>query len=306
MKTKIFYSDRYYIDFGEHVFPTAKYRLIKEKLLGDGGIAEKLEFVEPIKPGEEDILLVHASEYLDKLKRGTLSYEEMMTLELPYTKELIDGAILFCGGTIGASESALTGGLGIHLGGGFHHAFPDHGEGFCVLNDIAVAIKKHKAEGRIKKALIVDCDLHQGNGTARIFQGDSEVYTFSIHQENNYPFYKPKGDLDIGLRDRTKDKEYLAKLEEYIPKIIDSFRPDILVYVAGADPYEHDKIGNLALTKEGLRKRDYFVSSQARSYQVPLAVVLAGGYAEKQEDTVEIQYNTIKTAIEVFNSEKRK
>jgi acetoin utilization deacetylase AcuC-like enzyme len=301
VKTKIFYSDAYYVDIGAHVFPTEKYRLIKKRLLGDLGIVNKIRFVEPEKPAEEDLRSVHTGEYLDKLKYGKLSTEEVLTLELPYSKELVKTAELFCGGTIGATEAALEDGLGVHLGGGFHHAFGDHGEGFCVLNDIAVAVRKCAREGRLKKALIIDCDLHQGNGTAHIFQNDDNIFTFSIHQENNYPFYKPGSNLDIGLKDRTRDKEYIAHLEKNIPIIITEFRPDFIMYVAGADPYEHDQIGNLALTKEGLGKRDYFVSSQARNYQIPMAVVLAGGYAVKQEDTVEIQFNTIKTAIERFN-----
>lgn len=300
MKTKVFYSDKYYIDIGEHVFPTAKYRLIKEKLLSDPAIANKICFVEPEKPADRDLARAHTEAYLDKLKRGRLSPGEILTLELPYSKELAEGSALCCGGTIGAVEAALDDGLGVHLGGGFHHAFPDHGEGFCVLNDIAVAIKKGESAGRIKKVLVIDCDLHQGNGTACMFQEDDNVFTFSIHQENNYPFYKPKSNLDIGLRDRTKDKEYLAELERSIPRIISDFKPALIMYVAGADPYEHDRIGNLALTKKGLRERDYFICAQAKNYQIPLALVLAGGYAMRQEDTVEIQFNTIKTAIEVL------
>ena len=299
-KIKIFYSDRYRVDIGEHVFPTSKYRLIKEKLLRDPGIVNKILFIEPKKAREEEILLVHTRGYVDKLKTGKLSPKEIMTLELPYSAELAEGAVLCCGGTIGALEEALDRGVGIHLGGGFHHAFPDHGEGFCVLNDIAVAIKKSMKEKKIKKALIIDCDLHQGNGTARIFENDENVFTFSIHQENNYPFYKPKSNMDIGLKDRTRDREYLTHLENNIPRITSDFKPDLMMYVAGADPYECDRIGNLALTKEGLKKRDAFVYGNARNYQIPIAVVLAGGYAVKESDTVDIQFNTIKTAIEAF------
>ncbi len=302
MKTKIIYSDRYYVDIGSHVFPTVKYKLIKQKLHKDLSIVNKITFVEPEKAQERDILRVHTASYLDKLKYGRLSPEEIMTLELPYSKELAESAMLCCGGTIKAVWYALEEKLGIHLGGGFHHAFPEHGEGFCVLNDIAVAIAKAKAEKKIRKALVVDCDLHQGNGTAYIFQNDSSVFTFSIHQENNYPFYKPQSDMDIGLADRTKDSEYLGHLERNIPKIISDFKPDLIMYVAGADPYKEDKIGNLALTKEGLKKRDVYIYTQAKNYQIPLAVVLAGGYAVDQEDTVEIQFNTIKEAVGMFNA----
>lgn len=302
MKTKIVYSDKYYIDIGTHVFPTIKYRLIKNRLLGDLSLVNKISFVEPQIAGERDILRVHKAEYLDKLKQGSLTPEEILTLELPYSKKLAEGSMLSCGGTILAVETALKDKLGVHLGGGFHHAFPDHGEGFCVLNDIAVAVKKVIDEGKIKKALIVDCDLHQGNGTAAIFESEERVFTFSIHQENTYPFHKPKGSIDIGLADRTKDKEYLARLEETMPKIISDFKPELLMYVAGADPYEHDEIGNLAITKDGLRKRDVFIYTLAKNYQVPVAVVLAGGYAINKEDTAEIQYNTIKTGVELLNA----
>ena len=301
MKTKIVYSDKYYIDIGTHVFPTVKYKYIKNKLSKDLDLVNKILFVEPEEASTEDLLRVHAARYLDKLEHGRLSPEEVLTLELPYSKELAHGSRLCCGGTVRAVEAALDDGLGVHLGGGFHHAFPDHGEGFCVLNDIAVAVKKAIEKKRIKRALIIDCDLHQGNGTAAIFGNEDRVFTFSIHQENNYPFYKPKSNMDIGLADRTKDKEYLARLEENIPKIVSDFKPELVMYVAGADPYKNDQIGNLALTKEGLKKRDFFIYDTAKNYQVPVAVVLAGGYAARREDTVDIHFNTIKTAIEIFN-----
>ena len=300
MKTKIAYSDRYYVDIGKHVFPTAKYRLIKNRLLKDLGIVNRILFVEPEYPKESDLLRVHTRDYIDKLKHGKLSIEEMRILELPCSKKLVESAILCCGGTISALKAALESGLGIHLGGGFHHAFPDHGEGFCVLNDIAVAVKKGKEEGMIKRAFIIDCDLHQGNGTAHIFRNDTDVFTFSIHQENNYPFHKPKSDMDIGLSDKTKDKEYMENLEKHIPKIISDFKPEFIMYVAGADPYEHDQIGNLSLTKNGLKERDRFISEQAKNYGIPLSLVLAGGYATEEADTVAIHFNTIKTAIEML------
>ncbi len=301
MKTKIVYSDNYYVDIGRHVFPTAKYRLIKKRLESDKVVSYRIEITEQAFAHESDILLVHDKDYFDKLKNAKLSIQEILTLELPYSKEIVAGSVLCCGGTILASKIAHREKLGIHLGGGFHHAFPDHGEGFCVLNDIAVAIKKLKKENLIGKALIIDCDLHQGNGTAFTFKSDKDVFTFSIHQENNYPFYKPKSDLDIGLSDRTKDKVYLNYLEENIPRIISDFKPDLIMYVAGADPYENDQVGNLGLTINGLRKRDEFIFSQARNFNVSIAVVLAGGYAYRQEDTVEIHFNTIKTGIGVFN-----
>ena len=301
MKTGIVYTDKYYVDIGDHVFPTAKYRLIKKRLSQDLGIVNKIAFVEPEAPSDKDMLRVHTVKYLEKLKYGKLSPTEISILELPYSKKLFESAMLCCGGTVRASQIALDSGLGIHLGGGFHHAFPDHGEGFCLLNDIAVAVRKIMAERKVKKALIIDCDLHHGNGTARIFRDDKNVFTFSIHQENNYPFHKPKGDMDIGLRDRTKDHEYLAELERNIPVVISDFKPDFIMYVAGADPYEHDQIGNLALTINGLEKRDSFIYNQAKNYQIPIAVVLAGGYAVDRGDTVAIHYNTIREAVKMFS-----
>ena len=306
MKIDVVYSDRYYVDIGTHVFPTAKYKLIKEKLARIATIMNKVRFVEPPPAEEKDVLRAHEKTYLDKLRYGKLSHEEMLKLEMPYSKKLFDSAIACCGGTISTAGSALENGVAVHLGGGFHHAFPDHGEGFCVLNDIAVAVKKLIEERKIKKALIIDCDLHQGNGTAFIFREDKNVFTFSMHQENNYPFYKPKSDMDVGLRDRTRDDEYLECLERCIPKIISDFKPQLIVYVAGADPYENDQIGNLALTIEGLQKRDMFVYNQAKNYGIPIAVVLAGGYAINQEDTVKIHFNTVVQAVEIFCKESLK
>ncbi|MBI4974255.1 MAG: histone deacetylase [Candidatus Omnitrophica bacterium] len=297
---RLVYSKDYAVDIGNHIFPTAKYNRIKERLLKESPLKIKIEFVTPKSSSDEDILLVHEKNYLDKLKKGTLTDEEIFRLELPYSKGIVRAALLCCGGTILASEIALTDRLGIHIGGGFHHAFPDHGEGFCVLNDIAVAVRHMMKIKCVEKAMIIDCDLHHGNGTSAIFSNDPNVFTFSIHQQNNYPFFKPKSNLDIGLRDRAGDKEYLRALYENIPKIISDFKPDFLIYVAGADPYKDDRIGGLALTKEGLKKRDEFIFRQAINYTIPIAVVLAGGYAFREEDTVDIHYNTITTGIKLF------
>lgn len=296
---RLVYSKDYAVDIGSHIFPTSKYNRIKERLEGPP-FKNKIDFVTPKIASDEDILLVHSKIYLDKLKKGTLTEEEVLRLELPYSKELFHASLVCCGGTILASGIALDDRLGIHIGGGFHHAFPDHGEGFCVLNDIAVAVRHMMKTKAVKKAMVIDCDLHHGNGTASIFSKDADVFTFSIHQENNYPFFKPSSRLDIGLRDRAGDKEYLAALYENIPKIISDFKPGFLMYVAGADPYKDDRIGGLALTKEGLRKRDEFIYNQAVNYSLPIAVVLAGGYAVREEDTVDIHYNTIITGLKVF------
>jgi acetoin utilization deacetylase AcuC-like enzyme len=294
---KIIYSKGYCIDIGQHVFPTIKYNLIHKKLIEDDGFEES-DFIPPQPATEEDLLLVHDKDYIEKLNNGTLSPREVMTLELPYSKELVGASYLCVGGTILASQIALDTGVGIHIGGGFHHAFPDHGEGFCVFNDVAVGIRRMQRDRRIERALIIDCDLHQGNGTAFIFSKDKDIFTFSMHQENNYPFFKPKSDLDINLRDMVRDEEYLKELKKHVPVIISDHKPGLIVYVAGADPYKEDMIGNLSLTLEGLKERDRFVFNTARNYGVPIVCVLAGGYARNYNDTVLIHYNTVKTGLE--------
>jgi acetoin utilization deacetylase AcuC-like enzyme len=295
-KNRVVYSDEYEVDIGPHVFPTEKYRLIRkglmeEKVLGEG------DFEFPQLASEEDVLLVHSKEYISKLKNGRLSAEEVFKLELPYSQKIVRSSYICVGGTILSSKIALERGLGIHIGGGFHHAFRDHGEGFCVLNDVAIAIKRLMLDKKVSKAMVIDCDLHQGNGTADIFKDDDDVFTFSIHQEHNYPFYKPKSDLDIGLDDYASDKIYLEKLHEHIPKIISKFKPGFILYVAGADPYKGDRIGNLSLTIDGLKRRDEFIFETVKNFNVPTAVVLAGGYAVDIEDTVTIHCNTVKSGL---------
>jgi acetoin utilization deacetylase AcuC-like enzyme len=299
-KIPIVYSESYYVDIGDHVFPTSKYRLLKKRIDSDELLSQKCEFMAPEKVTDEEVMTVHTKEYVNKLRTGDLSAEEVVTMEVPYSKELADASFTCCGGTLTAARCAIKEGAAVHLGGGFHHAFPDHGEGFCVLNDVAVSVRVLQKEGGIGKALVVDCDLHQGNGTAFTFQGDASVFTFSIHQQNNYPFHKPASDLDVGLRDFTRDKEYLAQLYDKVPKIINTFKPDLIVYVAGADPYEGDQLGNLALSKEGLRERDNFVYTQARNFTVPVVVTLAGGYAADREDTVDIHLGTVEECVKVF------
>lgn len=296
---KIVYSSKYEVDIGGHVFPTAKYRLIKERLIKDN-IADIKDFIEPQKAGVEEVALVHTVDYIDKLDKGTLSYAEMMRMELPYSKNLVEAAYFCAGGTILAARNSLDEKIGLHLGGGFHHAYSDHGEGFCVFNDLSIAIKVLQKEGLIKKALILDVDLHQGNGTARIFKGDASVFTFSIHQENLYPYPKEKSCLDIGLDIGTNDKEYLEYLDKAGVKIIKEFKPDFAVYLAGADPYRKDQLGNLNLTLPGLAKRDELVLGSLFRSHVPTVVVLGGGYAQDLEDTVNIHANTVKVAYNLI------
>jgi len=294
---KLVYSDQYDLNLGNHVFPSVKYRLIKERLLREG-IARPDDLVEPAAASDEDIALVHDREYIRKLQAGKLSYLEILRLEIPYSSELIRAVWLCAGGSILAGRMALEDAICVNIGGGFHHAYPDHGEGFCVLNDLAIAVRRLQKDGAIQRAITVDCDVHQGNGTAAIFAGDHTVFTLSIHQENNYPYPKPPSDLDINLEDGVGDDEYLARLEEGLDKSLTDFQPDLMVYVAGADPYREDQLGGLRLTKEGLEKRDRLVYEKARAKKIPVAVTLAGGYARKVEDTVLIHSNTVRIAKE--------
>ena len=301
----IIYSDSYYVDIGDHVFPTSKYRILKECIEKDDFLRERCEIIPPEEVGEKIVRMVHEDEYIDKLQTGSLSEEEILTMEVPYSDTIVKASLTCCGGTATTANYALERKVAVHLGGGFHHAFSDHGEGFCVLNDVAVGIRALLEEEKIEKALIVDCDLHQGNGTAAIFAEEERVFTFSIHQENNYPFHKPKSNLDIGLKDYTSDKEYLKHLYDKVPKVVSTFKPDLIMYLAGADPFKEDQLGNLALTKEGLRERDNFVSLQAKNFGVPIAVTLAGGYAFNRDDTVDIHLGTVKECVEVFTGDEK-
>jgi acetoin utilization deacetylase AcuC-like enzyme len=294
---KLVYSDRYDLNLGNHVFPSVKYRLTKAKLLRDG-IAGPEDFVEPPPASDDDIALVHHREYLRKLQTGKLSYLEAMRLEIPYSPELIRAVWLCAGGSILAARLALDEGVAVNVGGGFHHAYPDHGEGFCVLNDFAIAIRRLQKDGRIERAMTVDCDVHQGNGTAAIFGGDHSVFTMSIHQENNYPYPKPPSSLDINLADGVEDEEYLDELGQGLERSLAEFTPDLIFYVAGADPYREDQLGGLRLSLEGLEKRDRLVFEKARAKSLPVAVTLAGGYARRLDDTIQIHCNTIRVAKE--------
>jgi acetoin utilization deacetylase AcuC-like enzyme len=221
---------------------------------------------------------------------------------VPYSKELVEAVWLAAGGTILAGQCALRDGFGSNLSGGFHHAYPGHGEGFCAIHDVAVGIRKLQADGSVKKAMVIDTDVHHGNGTAAIFRNDSTVFTISIHQENNYPAHKPPSSVDLNMNDRAGDEEYLALLIPAVQKALDEFQPDILFYVGGADPYCEDQLGGLSLTKEGLKRRDRGVFEEARRRGIPVATTLAGGYARRIDDTIRIHVNTILAAREVAQS----
>jgi acetoin utilization deacetylase AcuC-like enzyme len=298
------YSERYLIDIGTHVFATSKYRLVCEALLSSG-IASPADIVEPLTAPWEDLALAHDAEYLRKARTGQFTRSDLALLELPWSEALVEGFRLMAGGTVLAARLACAeavraragayGAFTANLGGGLHHAFPAHGEGFCLFNDVAVAIRVLQRDGSIGRAAVVDCDVHQGNGTAFIFDGDPSVFTFSMHQENNYPSVKPRSSLDVGLVDAADDLDYLKALEGALPAVLAS-APDLLFYLAGADPYVGDQLGGLSLSVDGLRQRDAMVCRAARAAEVPTVIVLAGGYARRVEDTAAIHVATIEEA----------
>ncbi|MGH9575114.1 MAG: histone deacetylase family protein [Candidatus Acidiferrales bacterium] len=289
---KAIYHEGYDLNLGTHVFPSQKFRLIKEKLLADG-IAAPEDILAPESAGDEDVLRVHAPDYVYKLKSGTLSYAEIMRMEVPYSLALVDACWLAAGGSILTGHRALADGRASNIGGGFHHAYPDHGEGFCVVHDVAVAIRRLQFDGAIERAMVVDTDVHQGNGTAAIFAKDESVFTLSIHQESNYPSFKPPSTMDINLPDGIGDADYLAILEKHLHKAFEEFSPQILFYVGGADPYREDQLGGLALTIPGLQQRDALAFDYAKRHGTPVVTTLAGGYALHLRDTLQIHVNTI-------------
>jgi acetoin utilization deacetylase AcuC-like enzyme len=296
---KLVYHPGYDLNLGDHVFPSQKFRLLRERLLGDGFAAPE-DFVEPEPAGEADLLLVHDRDWVERLRTGTLTFYDILKLEIPYSRQMVRAFWLAAGGTTLAARLALRDGVGFNVGGGFHHAFADHGEGFCAIHDCAVAIRRLHQDGLIERAMVVDCDVHHGNGTAAIFARDKTVFTLSIHQFNNYPGEKPASDIDIHLADETGDEEYLERLRDaYVPALAE-FQPQLVVYLAGADPYCQDQLGGLSLTLQGLQARDRLVLATALLHKVPVAIALAGGYAVDLEDTITIHANTARAANEVL------
>ncbi len=341
---KLVYSDDYYLPIGAHVFPAQKYRMVRERLLETGAAAPE-DFLTPPPASDDDVLLVHTPEYVRKLKTGTLSRREEMMMEIPYSPELMHAFWMAAGGSILAGERALEDGVAFNLGGGFHHAFPGHGEGFCMIHDVAIAIRRLQKDAKIRRAMTVDCDVHHGNGTAAIFAGAAEfsvplpsfgpvmpvfqenhaggspastqgdeppgrgrpgytgdVFTISLHQQNNYPEWKPPSSIDVNLPDGIGDQEYLAWLDNALSSGLRQFTPDLICYIAGADPYREDQLGGLGLTLEGLKRRDQLVFRVARARSIPVMVTYAGGYARRVEDTVTIHANTVVAAREAFSA----
>ncbi len=298
---KLVYHEGYDLNFGQHVFPSHKYRLIRDRLLREG-VASPDDFLAPEPAPDEDILAVHEKDWVERLKNGTLTFYDILKLEVPYSRQMVRAFWLSAGGTELAALLSIQDGVGYNVGGGWHHAFRDHGEGFCAIHDVAIAIRRLQKDGLIRKALIVDCDVHQGNGTAAIFANDDTVFTLSIHQFNNYPAEKPPSDIDINLADETGDEEYLDRLRQAYAPAVSKFKPDLVCYVAGADPYYQDQLGGLSLTLEGMKARDRLVISCALMHKAPVMITLAGGYAVEIEDTVTIHANTAKSAREVLET----
>jgi acetoin utilization deacetylase AcuC-like enzyme len=296
---RLIYHEGYDLNLGEHVFPSKKYRMIRGRMLEEG-FASDWDFDVPEAASPEQLLLVHDPGWVQRLERGTLTYDEILRLEVPYSRQMVQAFKLAAGGTTLAGRRALRDGIGYNLGGGFHHAFPGHGEGFCAIHDVAVAIRTLQQEKAIEKALVIDLDNHHGNGTAAIFHGDKTVMTISLHQFQNYPHEKPPSTIDVHLDDGTGDTEYLKKLSEVYRVALPGFKPDIVFYVAGADPYCEDQLGGLNLTLEGLKQRDAIVFETSLTHHVPVAVTLAGGYAYNVEDTVTIHVNTAKAAAQAL------
>jgi acetoin utilization deacetylase AcuC-like enzyme len=296
---RIFYSPYYYADIGEgHVFPIRKFEIARDILLAEGTIGPE-QLIEPAEADREDLLLIHTADYIDRLCTGTLTPKEIRKLGLPWSRSLVRRSFCAISGTINAAKLAVKTGISSNLAGGTHHAYPDRGEGYCVLNDVAVAIRVLQRDGFARRALIIDLDVHQGDGTAFIFKDDSEVFTFSMHGAKNYPLFKQSSNLDIELADGTVDDEYLGLLSEALPRLL-LHDPDVIFYLAGADPYENDKLGRLKLTMGGLKRRDEMVLQFACSAEVPIVTTMSGGYAKDIAETVEIHCNTIRAVKRVF------
>jgi acetoin utilization deacetylase AcuC-like enzyme len=278
-----------------HRFPIEKYALLRDAVVTEGLVAAS-HVHEPVRATIEELARVHTPDYIDRFTSGTLCEAELRVLGFPWSPALVERSYRAVGGTLGAARAALRDGVAMNLAGGTHHAFPDRGEGFCVFNDVAITVRALRAEGRVERAAIIDLDVHQGNGTNAIFAGDADTFTFSMHGARNYPFHKVPGTLDIELADGTGDEEYLARLADALPRVLDNGTPDLVVYLAGADPHERDRLGRLKLTFEGLERRDAMVLEACREVRIPVAITIAGGYGVDVRQTVAIHVATVRVA----------
>jgi acetoin utilization deacetylase AcuC-like enzyme len=289
-------SEQYAITLPEgHRFPMSKYALLRQGVL-EAGFVRSEHLHDPARALPEDVLRVHTPQYVQQVSDGTLPPSEQRRIGLPWSPAFVERAWRVVRGTIEASDAALRDGIAMNLAGGTHHAFPDRGEGFCTFNDVAIAVRRLQHLGRIRRAAIVDLDVHQGNGTHACFADDASVFTFSMHGAKNFPFHKVPGSLDVELEDGTGDEPYLALLAEHLPRVLHAARADLVVYLAGADPHEGDRLGRLKLTFDGLRRRDRMVLQTCREIGLPVCITIAGGYGRRVEDTVAVHLGTVAVA----------
>jgi acetoin utilization deacetylase AcuC-like enzyme len=297
---KIYYTDHLSIPLPEkHTFPKQKYALLRKRLL-ESDVVEFGDFRIPRSASIEEITRVHDEDYIRRLVNGELTPKEIRPIGLPWSRQIVERARRSVGGTIEACQAALADGIAVNLGGGTHHAFRDRGQGYCILNDAAIAVRALQNQRLAGNILIVDCDVHQGNGTAALFQHDPTVFTFSIHGKNNFPYKKEAGDLDIALEDGTVDRDYLRALKHGVESALELFAPDLAIYLGGADPFMDDRFGRLSLTKDGLAQRDQIVFQYCHEAGLPVAVTMAGGYARNVQDAVDIHFQTVLTAIDFY------
>ena len=278
-----------------HRFPIAKYAMLRDAVVESGLVAPG-NLHEPERASVDALLLVHTERYVRALMAGALTEAEQRRIGLPWSESLVERSFRAVGGTCEAAAAALDRGVAINLAGVTHHAFPDHGEGFCVFNDVAVAIRQLQRDGKIRRAAVIDLDVHQGNGTHAVFAGDDSVYTFSMHGGRNYPFHKVPGSLDVELADGTGDDAYLTELAAALPRVLAASAPDLAIYLAGADAHEGDALGRLCLTFEGLARRDAMVLDACREVGIPVAITIAGGYGRDIADSVRAHLHTVDVA----------
>lgn len=294
---KLFYTDQFVLPLPEgHTFPMSKYRLLRERVILSG-LVDVDAFVVPHAATNEELLRAHDFAYIDRASAGRLTVDEVKRIGFPWSPNLIERSRRSSGATIEACRAAIEDGVAVNLAGGTHHAFRDHGEGYCVFNDSVVAARTMQVESRIQRVAVIDLDVHQGNGTAKICADDRSIFTFSMHGAKNYPLRKEVSDLDIELEDGTGDRSYLDHLESGLRTVFEVGKPDLVIYLAGSDPYLDDRLGRLALTKAGLDERDRMVFDTIGKMGLPMAITMAGGYAKQVEDTVDIHWQTVRRAI---------
>jgi len=297
---KAFYTDSFVLPLPEgHRFPMQKYSLLRQRVV-ECGILDPRDLLIPDAATDAELLRAHDVDYVHKVTTGALTDKEIRRIGFPWSPQLVERSRRSVGGTINACRQALLYGVAVNLAGGTHHAFADHGSGFCVFNDVAVAARAMQAEGRARRIVIIDCDVHQGDGTAAILNGDDSVFTFSIHGERNFPFHKQRSDLDLELPDGTEDEAYLAALDGALDTVLTAARADLAIYLAGADPFVGDRLGRMALSKAGLARRDLLVFERCADFGLPVAVVMAGGYASNVADIVDIHAETVRIAAEAY------